>query len=75
MKWSNLLSEVEHGLEESQNQRDARVEKLWADLDPGSSGSLDLKGLQRGFRKIDHRESPIASRGKRLISDIWFRQL
>ncbi|RDA82363.1 hypothetical protein CP532_4559 [Ophiocordyceps camponoti-leonardi (nom. inval.)] len=40
--------------EESQYQRDARLEALWAQLDPGRTGELDLKGLQKGLRKIDH---------------------
>lgn len=33
-----------------------RVESLWAQLGPNANGELDLKGLQKGFRKIDHRE-------------------
>lgn len=45
------------GLEESQNQRDARVEELWRKLDPQNKGELDLRGLQRGLKRIDHRES------------------
>ncbi|RDA92562.1 hypothetical protein CP533_0926 [Ophiocordyceps camponoti-saundersi (nom. inval.)] len=40
--------------EESQCQRDARLEALWAQLDPGRAGELDLKGLQKGLRRIDH---------------------
>ena len=55
MSPSKLVSEVEHDLEESQNQRDARVELLWSKLNPGNSGELDYKALQKGFRKIDHR--------------------
>lgn len=55
MSPSKLLSEVERGFGESQNQRDARVEQLWTKLDPGRTGELDLKGLQRGLKKIDHR--------------------
>jgi len=54
MSPSKLVAEVEHGLEESQNQRDARVEHLWAKLDQGKTGELDFKALQKGFRKIDH---------------------
>ncbi|KAH7311645.1 mitochondrial carrier domain-containing protein [Stachybotrys elegans] len=55
MRVSKLAIEVEHTLEESQNQRDARVEQLWTRLAPAdSSGELDLKGLQKGFRKLDH---------------------
>lgn len=55
MSPSKLVREVRHGLGESQNQRDARVEHLWDKLDPGRTGELDFKALQRGFRKIDHR--------------------
>jgi solute carrier family 25 (mitochondrial phosphate transporter), member 23/24/25/41 len=53
---SKLATDVEYGLTESQNEKDARVEQLWARLDPGRAGELDLKGLQKGFRRIDHRE-------------------
>lgn len=55
MSSSKLLSEVERGFGESQNQRDARVEQLWSKLDSAKTGELDFKALQRGFRKIDHR--------------------
>ncbi|KAK2003151.1 mitochondrial carrier [Colletotrichum falcatum] len=41
--------------EESQNQRDKRVEDLWRQLDPNGSGHLDFKGLQKGLKKIDHQ--------------------
>ena len=59
MSLSKLVKDVERGLGESQNQRDARVESLWAKLDPGRTGELDLKGLRKGFRKIDHRKQPL----------------
>lgn len=53
-------TEVEKGLREPQNQNQNpdhdRVEGLWAQLGPCANGELDLKGLQKGFRKIDHRE-------------------
>lgn len=39
---------------ESQNQRDRRVEELWKKLDPQGTGELDLAGLQKGLRRIDH---------------------
>ena len=39
---------------ETQNSRDARIEKLWKQLDPKNKGELDLKGLQRGLKNIDH---------------------
>jgi solute carrier family 25 (mitochondrial phosphate transporter), member 23/24/25/41 len=57
MSPSKLVAEGGFGLGESQNQRDARIEQLWLKLGPGRSGELDLKGLQRAFRKIDHRRS------------------
>lgn len=58
MSVSTLVAEVELGLEESQNERDARVEELWTNLDPDRTGELNLQGLKKGLRKIDHRERP-----------------
>lgn len=46
---------------ESKNARDARVEKLWQDLDTRKEGQLDIKALKKGLRKIDHRECDAAS--------------
>lgn len=43
-------------MEESQNQRDKRVEELWRKLDPTGTGELDFKGLQKGLKRIDHRK-------------------
>ncbi|KAJ2899777.1 Calcium-binding mitochondrial carrier SAL1 [Zalerion maritima] len=54
MAVDKLVSELEAELLESQNQRDARVEELWKGLDPQGKGELDLKGLQKGLRRIDH---------------------
>ncbi|KAK8024782.1 calcium dependent mitochondrial carrier protein [Apiospora arundinis] len=54
MKPSDVFKEVGLTMEESQNQRDARLEQLWKKLDYQSKGELDWKGLQRGLRKIDH---------------------
>lgn len=56
MSVSKLVRDAEHGIGESQNQRDARVEELWASLEPERTGELDLKGLKKGLRRIDHRE-------------------
>lgn len=39
---------------ESQNSRDARIEKLWKKLDPQNKGELDLNGLKKGLTRIDH---------------------
>jgi solute carrier family 25 (mitochondrial phosphate transporter), member 23/24/25/41 len=56
MNTTAVVSELELELQESQNQRDRRVEALWQKLDPQRKGELDLKGFQRGFRQIDHRK-------------------
>ena len=62
MKVSEVVAGLEADMEESQNQRDKRVEELWTKLDPQRHGELDLKGLQKGLRRIDHREPmPIAN--------------
>ncbi|KAI4867152.1 mitochondrial carrier [Hypoxylon rubiginosum] len=49
-----VITELQLEMEESQNQRDARVEQLWTRLDYQSKGELDWKGLQKGLRRIDH---------------------
>jgi solute carrier family 25 (mitochondrial phosphate transporter), member 23/24/25/41 len=56
MKVPDVVSEIALEMEESQNQRDARVEALWKRLDYQHKGELDWKGLQRGLKKIDHRQ-------------------
>ncbi|CAK7216856.1 hypothetical protein SBRCBS47491_002972 [Sporothrix bragantina] len=38
----------------TKNQRDKRVEDLWRRLDPQGDRELDLKGLKKGLRRIDH---------------------
>lgn len=43
---------------ESQNAQDARVERLWRQLDTLEKGEIDLEGLRRGLKKIDHRQLP-----------------
>jgi solute carrier family 25 phosphate transporter 23/24/25/41 len=45
---------METEISESQNSRDARIEALWRRLDPQGRGELDINGLQKGLRKIDH---------------------
>ncbi|KAG6035164.1 hypothetical protein E4U41_006230 [Claviceps citrina] len=54
MSVTKLVTDVERQFGESQNERDVRVERLWSNLDPSGKGELDLKGLQKGFRRIDH---------------------
>lgn len=39
---------------ETANAQDARVEALWATLDTRKQGHLDLAGLKKGLRKLDH---------------------
>jgi len=64
---SDVVSEqqppVAVAMEESQHQRDKRIEELWRKLDPAGHGELDFKGLQRGLRRIDHRETSQAAPG------------
>ncbi|KAI0412531.1 mitochondrial carrier domain-containing protein [Xylaria grammica] len=54
MKRPDVVTELAIEMAESQNERDARVEQLWKQLDYQGKGELDWKGLQRGLRKIDH---------------------
>lgn len=42
---------------------DARVDELWATLDMRKQGQLDLAGLKKGLRKLDHRTLCFASLG------------
>ena len=56
MKITQVVEDFEMGMDESQNQRDNRVEDLWRKLDPQGTGELDLKRLQKGLRRIDHRQ-------------------
>lgn len=41
---------------ESKDERDKRVDKLWETLDARKEGHIDLTGLKKGLKKIDHRE-------------------
>jgi hypothetical protein len=71
MKVTEVASELEMGLQESQNQRDKRVEELWAKLNPEGSAELDFKGLQKGLRRIDHRQFPAVCCRKPLFRYGW----
>ena len=44
-------------LGESTDERDERVARLWDSLDTRKEGHVDLTGLKKGLKKIDHRES------------------
>jgi solute carrier family 25 phosphate transporter 23/24/25/41 len=39
---------------------DARVDELWATLDMRKQGQLDLAGLKKGLRKLDHRTTCVS---------------
>ena len=40
---------------EDQRAQDARVKKLWQDLDVKREGQLNINGLKQGLTKLDHR--------------------
>lgn len=61
MKISDVVPELRMEMEESQNERDNRVEELWRKLDPAGHGELDFKGLQKGLKRIDHRKCRAAN--------------
>lgn len=44
---------------ESNDERDERVARLWATLDTRKEGHVDLAGLKKGLKKIDHRVSDL----------------
>lgn len=39
--------------------QDSRTEKLWKILDTQKEGQLNVKALQRGLSKMDHRKHSI----------------
>lgn len=56
--------------EESNDDREKRVSKLWETLDVRKEGQIDLNGLKRSFRKIDHRKySVTGSHATRQVTD------
>ncbi|KAF5630588.1 peroxisomal Ca-dependent solute carrier [Fusarium sp. NRRL 52700] len=70
MSVTNIAEEIEEGLREPQNSRDARVEKLWASLEPDHTGELDLKGLRKGLRRIDHPMKNADDMLKRIMEEV-----
>jgi len=57
MSTLDVAPEAVANMDESQNERDKRVEDLWMRLDPAGHKELDFKGLQKGLRRIDHRKT------------------
>jgi len=45
---------------------DAKVDELWSTLDMRKQGQLDLAGLKKGLRKLDHRRNTIQELGASL---------
>jgi solute carrier family 25 (mitochondrial phosphate transporter), member 23/24/25/41 len=43
--------------EETDKQRDERLKKLWKTLDSSGDGQIDLHGLKKGLKKMDHRRA------------------
>ncbi|KAL4732571.1 hypothetical protein ACLX1H_001588 [Fusarium chlamydosporum] len=70
MSVTSIVEGVEEGLREPQNSRDARVEKLWASLEPDHTGELDLKGLKKGLRRIDHPMKNADDMLKRIMEEV-----
>ncbi|KAH7173708.1 mitochondrial carrier domain-containing protein [Fusarium flagelliforme] len=70
MSVTSIVEGVEEGLREPQNSRDARVEKLWASLEPDHTGELDLKGLKKGLRRIDHPMKNADEMLKRIMEEV-----
>ena len=47
---------------ERKSAEDRRIDALWATLDAGRAGSIDVRDLKRGLRAMDHRKcSPLMS--------------
>ena len=40
--------------EETAEHRDSRIKELWKSLDTSGEGQIDLNGLKKGLKKIDH---------------------
>lgn len=40
---------------ETDKERDERLEKLWNTLDSNGDGQIDINGLKKGLKKMDHR--------------------
>ncbi|KAJ4127220.1 hypothetical protein NW768_008848 [Fusarium equiseti] len=70
MSVTSIVEGVEEGLREPQNSRDARVEELWASLEPDHTGELDLKGLKKGLRRIDHPMKNADEMLKRMMEEV-----
>ena len=41
---------------ESHDDREKRLHELWRTLDPKQEGQIDIHGLRKGLKKMDHRK-------------------
>jgi hypothetical protein len=44
------------GPRESKDEREQRIARLWETLDSHKEGQIDLTGLRKGLKNLDHRE-------------------
>ena len=40
---------------ETAKERDERLENIWNILDSSGDGQIDINGLKKGLKKMDHR--------------------
>lgn len=55
---------------ESNDAQAARLAALWTTLNPKKAQDLDLAGLKRGLKKMDHRTSHARAPGLRVDADL-----
>ncbi|RDW85750.1 hypothetical protein BP5796_04075 [Coleophoma crateriformis] len=69
----NLVSDVTMELQESQNSRDARVEKLWRQLDTQNKGKLDVHALKNADDMMKDVMKAVDTNGDGVIEYEEFR--
>ncbi len=61
--------------EETDKERDERLNKLWNTLDSGGDGQIDVKGLKRGLKKMDHRKKLDGHEKKRKLNHLQLSRM
>lgn len=51
---------------ETEKQREERLEKLWKTLDSRGDGQIDINGLKKGLKRLDHRMAETGSKKAKL---------
>lgn len=41
--------------EKPEKEQEERLKELWSTLDSGGDGQIDINGLKKGLKKMDHR--------------------